>query len=214
MRIDNSKISRYKLVLLNKKRYLIDMDTNKLIWFFPMFVWQYKLKALEITEEQYSELKRATKYSESTGLNIAAISLGGAIYTFLRSFMAIFFKEVTMHALITYVVVTIALAIGLRGSVSLFNRKKLKKYIDKQEFLGDIHLVEMNSYYRKICFQSMLIFFGVYLFLFYLYIAYLEVIVLTIIALLSFVLLFLNTAVVRPYTNMEYAYSKNREKNK
>lgn len=206
MRVDNSKISRYKLAILNEKRYLIDMDTNKLIWFFPMIVWLNKLQAVEITKEQYNLLKRDSKYSASTGINVAAIALGGVVYSFLKGIIDIVFQTATVSSLIISFLVIVMIAFILRYIVSFANMHQLKKYGINQTSVGYIQLAEKNPYYQKICLQSMFIFLGVYFFLLYLYLAYLEAVILVILLILSFVLFFLNTLVVKPYNDMSYKY--------
>lgn len=206
MRVYNSKISRYKVVILNGKRYLIDMDTNKLIWFFPMITWLSKLQAVEITKDQYNHLKRNSKYSASTGINIAAIGLGGAVYSFLKGIIDIVFQTATVSSLISSFLVIVMIAFIMRYIVSLMNMYQLKKYAINQTSVGYIQLAEKNLYYKKICLQSMFIFLGVYFLLLYLYLAYLEAVVLVILLNLSFALFFLNTLVVKPYNDMSYKY--------
>ncbi|MGX7169236.1 DUF443 family protein [Enterococcus ureilyticus] len=199
-------MSRYKLAILNEKRYLIDMDTNKLIWFFPMIIWLSKLEAVEITKDQYNLLKRDSKYSASTGINIAAIGLGGVVYSFLKGVIDIVFQTATVSSLIISFLVIVMIAFILRYIVSLVNMYQLKNYEINQKSVGYIQLAEKNPYYKKICLQSMFIFLGVYFLLLYLYLAYLEAVVLVILLILSFALFFLNTLVVKPYSDMSYKY--------
>lgn len=52
MKILDTKIKRYKILSIDKEHYLVDLDSNKLFWFVPMFVWFSKLNAVTIDQKQ------------------------------------------------------------------------------------------------------------------------------------------------------------------
>lgn len=59
MKIEDTSISRFKLVTINKKdNYLVDLDSHKLTWLFPMATWYLANKTAKIDKKQYEKLKK------------------------------------------------------------------------------------------------------------------------------------------------------------
>lgn len=65
IRIERSKVLRYQLFSIGKKRYLVDMETNFLTLLLCVTAWLRSLNVMEIDEKKYLELKSSTKIKKS-----------------------------------------------------------------------------------------------------------------------------------------------------
>lgn len=65
MKITNSVNSQFKLIELKKKYYLIDVDSNFLVFVLPILVWFFPLRAFNIDKELFNRLKE-TKIKKIT----------------------------------------------------------------------------------------------------------------------------------------------------
>lgn len=96
---DNNKFSlnmyrihknpRYKLIELNQKKYLIDLEANYFFYLFPMLNWILKKDLIEITNDKLNEIEYDNKTNKERSQNISWIS-GGAgvlIALLMRPFM-------------------------------------------------------------------------------------------------------------------------------
>ncbi len=96
---DNNKFSvnmyrihknpRYKLIELNQKKYLIDLEVNYFFYLFPMLNWILKKDLIEITNDKLNEIEYDNKTNKERSQNIRWIS-GGAgvlIALLMRPFM-------------------------------------------------------------------------------------------------------------------------------
>lgn len=62
MEIKDTPIQRFKLIITKEKRfYLVDVDTYKITWLFPTVTWYLKNNAIEITNEEFDQLKLEKK---------------------------------------------------------------------------------------------------------------------------------------------------------
>lgn len=96
---DNNKFSvnmyrihknpRYKLIELNQKKYLIDLEANYFFYLFPMLNWILKKELIEVSNDKLNEIEYDNKTNKERSQNIRWISgvAGGLIALLMRPFM-------------------------------------------------------------------------------------------------------------------------------
>ncbi|MCG1103795.1 DUF443 family protein [Staphylococcus epidermidis] len=83
------KKPRYKLIELNQKKYLMDLEENYFIYLFPMLNWILKKDLIEISSDKLKELEYDNKTNKEQSQNIRWISSGTGVLIALlmRPFM-------------------------------------------------------------------------------------------------------------------------------
>lgn len=83
------KNPRYKLIELNQKTYLIDLEENYFIYLFPMLNWILKKDLIEISSDKLKEIEYDNKTNKEQSQNIRWISSGTGVLIALlmRPFM-------------------------------------------------------------------------------------------------------------------------------
>lgn len=155
--VENSKIARFKIVSRYKKKYIVDMDTYKIAWLFPIFSWYLKNNVIEITKKEYELLRNTGKGNHKvSGISIAGISLGGALYKVISTMNN---KEnMTFLEMLTLLLVAYFIVFIVRDRISELDNEKLKKILGKDEliFNGSIFVNKKSSFkiknkYRNEC---------------------------------------------------------------
>lgn len=215
MKIDDTVVARYKLVTLNNKdQYLIDLDTNKLTWLFPMLTWYSKNRAFRVDSVQYKKLKVEKKVKTGTSMwSFSGFMLGGVVYSILKGLESIFFKEITANLLLLSFVFIIPIVFLFRYIRSIVSYKKMEKklcFSKEESFGGFISIKESddNIYYKKRCIQATLISGAVLIFLLFVYIESATLLMIPVLfAYLVFISL-INTAILKPFSDMNYSYTE------
>ncbi len=83
------KNPRYKLIELNQKKYLIDLEENYFIYLFPMLNWILKKDLIEISSDKLKEIEYDNKTNKEQSQNLRWISggTGVLIALLMRPFM-------------------------------------------------------------------------------------------------------------------------------
>ncbi|WP_321386458.1 DUF443 family protein [uncultured Enterococcus sp.] len=74
MEITKTENKRYKQLTYNGKSYLLDMDSNKLTWFFPFLVWFFPIKGYQ---DATLPLEKTEKPKKGGGLILLSSVLSG-----------------------------------------------------------------------------------------------------------------------------------------
>lgn len=212
MNIYESTNKRYKLVELNTKYYLLDVDSKKLSWFLPMFVWLFPLNAIEIDKGIFEKLLTNKKTGYGVVQIVLLSILIGRPSTWLINmiFQNITISEIEIRTL--YLIAICVLLICYRTVISVINKQKMKNEFGKnrQEIVIRIEKESIASYYKRNSLIAMLIVFIPVFVVGYISVFYsLDFIVIFIICILFY--LFLNRGYVYPYGS---SFCINTNKNK
>lgn len=200
MKIYESTNKRYKLVELNEKCYLLDVDSKKISWFLPMFVWLLPFKAIEIDKGVFEKLLTNKKAGYGVVQIVFLSILIGRPSTWLINmiFQNITISEIEMRAL--YLIAVSILLICYRAVISVYNKHKMKNELGekRQEIVICIEKESITSYYKRNSLVALLIVFLPIFVVGYISVFYsFDMIVIFIICLLFS--LFLNRGYVYPY---------------
>lgn len=213
MKIEDTSIPRFKLVSISQKeRYVVDLDSHKIAWLFPMFTWYLANRAMRIDERQYTKLKSVQKNKTGASLwSFTGFALGGAIYGLLKGLEGIILEEITFTLLLSVLVLIVPLVFMLRYIRSKVNYKGFKKIVnsvEEIEFCDLVKLKQDNPFYRKRCLQATLMFIGGLVFLIILYFQARTLVLIPIIFLYLLFMSFINTSILKPFKNMEYTFNQ------
>lgn len=200
MKIYESTNKRYKLVELNEKCYLLDVDSKKISWFLPMFVWLLPFKAIEIDKGVFEKLLTNKKAGYGVVQIVFLSILIGRPSTWLINmiFQNITISEIKMRAL--YLIAVSILLICYRAVISVYNKHKMKNELGekRQEIVISIEKESITSYYKRNSLVALLIVFLAIFVVGYISVFYsFDMIVIFIICVLFS--LFLNRGYVYPY---------------
>lgn len=200
MKIYESTNKRYKLVELNEKCYLLDVDSKKMSWFLPMFVWLLPFKAIEIDKGVFEKLLTNKKAGYGVVQIVFLSILIGRPSTWLINmiFQNITISEIEMRAL--YLIAVGILLICYRAVISVYNKHKMKNELreKRQEIVISIEKESITSYYKRNSLVALLIVFLPIFVVGYISVFYsFDMIVIFIICVLFS--LFLNRGYVYPY---------------
>lgn len=201
MKVHESTNKRYKLVEMNAKYYLLDLDSHKFCWFLPMLVWLFPFKAIEIDKVRFDELITNRKAGYGVvQIVILSIVIGRPstwlINTFFQNYVTI--SGVRLGTF--YLFVVLALLISYRAINAIFNKHRMYKNIgnSREGILIRINKESITSYYKR---NSAIAFLIIYLAIFssgYFSVFYsFDMIVIFIICVLFS--LFLNRGYIYPY---------------
>lgn len=209
MKIEDTAISRFKLVTINKKDdYLVDLDSHKLTWFLPMATWYLENKAVKIDKKQYEKLKKIPKNKVWGSIeSFSGFMLGGVMYGVMKGIESIFFEEVTTNLILLSFLVVLLISFIFRYIRSISNANKLKKIFSKEEmspFDGLIVLKKDNHFYKKRCITGTIILLSILIFLLALVIHAKSFTVLPVIFIYLVFVSCLNSLIAKPMDDMEY----------
>ncbi|MGX0073999.1 putative membrane protein (TIGR01218 family) [Staphylococcus epidermidis] len=129
---DNNKFSvnmyrihknpRYKLIELNQKKYLIDLEANYFFYLFPMLNWILKKELIEITNDKLNEIEYDNKTNKERSQNIRWISGGAGVLMALlmRPFMDLLDVPSNIYINIIIFIILVFSVISIR----IYLRKK------------------------------------------------------------------------------------------
>ncbi|MCG1340856.1 DUF443 family protein [Staphylococcus epidermidis] len=129
---DNNKFSvniyrihknpRYKLIELNQKKYLIDLEANYFFYLFPMLNWILKKELIEVSNDKLNEIEYDNKTNKERSQNIRWLS-GGAgvlIALLMRPFMDLLDVPSNIYINIIIFIILVFSVISIR----IYLRKK------------------------------------------------------------------------------------------
>ncbi|MCY6991645.1 DUF443 family protein [Staphylococcus argensis] len=130
------KNSKYKLIELENRYFVIDLNRNKLTFLFPLLNYFTRQKLIEISEEELHYIKESNLSKERVKKSELFASLGTGIGIFLAFLTksVIDYMDFSTNFLLNIIIVliTIASLIIIKG---LVNRNKEKKIgIDLSEY--------------------------------------------------------------------------------
>ncbi|GGC77812.1 DUF443 family protein [Enterococcus wangshanyuanii] len=209
MKFEDTSISRFKLVTINKKdNYLVDLDSHKLTWLFPMATWYLENKAAKIDKKQYEKLKKMPKNKIGASVwSFSGFMLGGVIYALLKGIESIFFEEVTINLILLSFLVAILISFIFRCIRSISNANKLKQIFSKEEMSTFDHLIVLkkdNQFYKKRCITGTIILLAILVFLLSLFIHAKSFTVVPVLFIYLVFVSFLNLSIAKPMDDMEY----------
>lgn len=116
------KNPRYKLIELNQKKYLIDLESNYFTYLFPPLNWILKKEIIEVSNDKLNEIEYDDNNNKTQDKNIGCVSGGGGVLIALlmRPFMDLMDVPSNQFINSLIVIVTILVIVFIRG----FLRKK------------------------------------------------------------------------------------------
>ena len=116
------KNPRYKVIELNKTKYLIDLESNCFTYLFPPLNWILKKELIEISNDKLNEIEYDNKTNKKRSQNIRWIS-GGAgvlIALLMRPFMDLLDVPSNIYINIIIFIILVFSVISIR----IYLRKK------------------------------------------------------------------------------------------
>jgi uncharacterized membrane protein (TIGR01218 family) len=215
MLVENTHIKRFKLITLEKRYYLADLDSNRIVWLLPFLSWLLPIKAVKITNEQYSKLKSTEKKVQSKfliGASLPFTFLGGKLYYIQRAIKDKYIGELPVTILYVIVIVTLVLAISLRIYFSFSHQKKIQNYNlafnNSLGEIGKIKILQINWQYIKRLLFATAGFYSMLIFCLWAYVGYQDPFFVPLIFTLVYFIFWLNIRILKPYEDMEYRFLK------
>lgn len=88
--IENLDNKRYRMIVKNKKSFLIDLDSHPIIWLFPICIYLLPLKGLEIDKKTTLKKIKVKKNRDFGGLILLT---SGFLIIFTRLIPTYIFTE-------------------------------------------------------------------------------------------------------------------------
>ncbi|MCG1995304.1 DUF443 family protein [Staphylococcus epidermidis] len=113
------KNPRYKLIELNQKKYLIDLESNYFTYLFPPLNWILKKEIIEVSNDKLNEIEYDDNNNKAQAKNIGCVSGGGGVLIALlmRPFMDLMDVPSNQFINSLIVIVTILIIVFIRGSL-------------------------------------------------------------------------------------------------
>ena len=73
------KNPRYKVIELNKTKYLIDLESNCFTYLFPPLNWILKKELIEVSNDKLNEIEYDDNNNKEQAKNIGCVSGGGGV---------------------------------------------------------------------------------------------------------------------------------------
>ena len=73
------KNPRYKLIELDQKKYLIDLESNYFTYLFPPLNWILKKELIEVSNDKLNEIEYDDNNNKEQAKNIGCVSGGGGV---------------------------------------------------------------------------------------------------------------------------------------
>ncbi|MCG1791647.1 DUF443 family protein [Staphylococcus epidermidis] len=112
------KNPRYKLIELDQKKYLIDLESNYFTYLFPPLNWILKKELIEVSNDKLNEIEYDDNNNKEQAKNIGCVSGGGVlIATLMRPFMDLMDVPSNQFINSLIVIVTVLVIVFIRGSL-------------------------------------------------------------------------------------------------
>ncbi|MCD8853864.1 DUF443 family protein [Staphylococcus epidermidis] len=113
------KNPRYKLIELNQKKYLIDLESNYFTYLFPPLNWILKKELIEVSNDKLNEIEYDDNNNKEQAKNIGCVSGGGGVLiaTLMRPFMDLMDVPSNQFINSLIVIVTVLVIVFIRGSL-------------------------------------------------------------------------------------------------
>lgn len=197
--IEKTENKRYKQLTYHGEKFLLDMDSNKITWFFPFLVWFFPVKGYE-----HKELPILTENKQTNGgggIVLTASVLSGILVRMTSTGFGDLSLLPNYEALIIVLVISSMTIVFL---VRYFWRYKKNKL-----FIKDNEVVSVKFKFRKGIFGKIeygykffiliIICYAILMYCSYFFInVYPNVIVLPIILLIEYFILIVNTTIPNP----------------
>lgn len=136
--IEKTINKRYKQLTYDGKKYLLDMDSNKITWFLPFLVWFLPIKAYKNIELD------VLKEKENKKGNGLIILIASVLSTILIRVTANGFGDLTVFS--AYKRISIILLISLM--VSVFLIRFFWRYLGNNNIqkINEIYLIKVDIY--------------------------------------------------------------------
>jgi len=199
MKTINSLNSQFKLLQVDSRYYLVDVDSNFLVFFLPILVWFFPLKAFKIDKELFNRLKESKpKKNNFIVLIVIGLVIGKLLSDSTKSIFGnthynSFEKVMGMLVIIIFILL-------VRLLMSYKNKKTfLKKYsVSKEKVTIKFDKESVKSYFIKQQYIRLVIFYCLGLVSIYIYISFaVDMILVIVIGLIIFI--FLNRNEDAPY---------------
>lgn len=129
------KNPRYKLIELDQKKYLIDLESNYFTYLFPPLNWILKKELIEVSNDKLNENEYDDNNNKEQAKNIGCVSGGGVlIATLMRPFMDLMDVPSNQFINSLIVIVTVLVIVFIRGS--------LRKKWDLKIKSNKIHIIK------------------------------------------------------------------------
>ncbi|MBB1176624.1 DUF443 family protein [Staphylococcus epidermidis] len=129
------KNPRYKLIELDQKKYLIDLESNYFTYLFPPLNWILKKELIEVSNDKLNEIEYDDNNNKEQAKNIGCVSGGGVlIATLMRPFMDLMDVPSNQFINSLIVIVTVLVIVFIRGS--------LRKKWDLKIKSNKIHIIK------------------------------------------------------------------------
>ncbi|MEX2948417.1 DUF443 family protein [Staphylococcus warneri] len=130
------KNPRYKLIELNQKKYLIDLESNYFTYLFPPLNWILKKELIEVSSDELKEIEYDNKTNKEQSQNIRWISAGGGVLiaTLMRPFMDL--MDVSSNQFINSLIVILSIL------VVVFIRRYLRKKWNLKLKSSNSHIIK------------------------------------------------------------------------
>ncbi len=123
------KNPRYKLIELDQKKYLIDLESNYFTYLFPPLNWILKKELIEVSNDKLNEIEYDDNNNKEQAKNIGCVSGGGGVLiaTLMRPFMDLMDVPSNQFINSLIVIVTVLVIVFIRGSLRKKWDLKLKE---------------------------------------------------------------------------------------
>lgn len=199
MKITNSVKSQFKLIEVKKKYYLIDVDSNFGVFFLPVLVWFFPLKAFKIDKELFNRLKESKPKKNNF---IVLTTIGLVIGKILSESTKSFFGNINYNRVekVIGLFIIAILILLVRLLMSYRNRKAfLKKYsIPKEKITIKFDKESVKPHFVKQQYIRLILFYCLALVFMYIYLNFsVDLILVIVLGLIIFI--FLNRNEDAPY---------------
>lgn len=116
------KNPRYKLIELDQKKYLIDLESNCFTYLFPPLNWILKKELIEVSNDKLNEIEYDDNNNKEQAKNIGCVSGGGGVLiaTLMRPFMDLLDVPSNIYINIIIFIILVFSVISIR----IYLRKK------------------------------------------------------------------------------------------
>ena len=116
------KNPRYKLIELDQKKYLIDLESNCFTYLFPPLNWILKKELIEVSNDKLNEIEYDDNNNKEQAKNIGCVSGGGGVLiaTLMRPFMDLMDVPSNIYINIIIFIILVFSVISIR----IYLRKK------------------------------------------------------------------------------------------
>lgn len=210
MEIIKTENKRYKQLKYNGKNYLLDMDSNKLTWFFPFLVWFFPIRGYQDTE---LPLEKKEKQKKGGGFILLVSILSGIMIRMTnRGFGDLSVYENYQQIFLFLLFISVSIVLLIR----YFYRYKRNELLLEEKKVVYVHFHFSKSFLNKWkygykAFLAIVSFYGVIAFLIYTFLSsFHNIIVFIPIFPLGYLISIANTTILHP--EKEYTIEVSQKK--